>query len=196
MSETASGLATPVLLMAMPQVMDPYFHKSVVLLIHHEHGGSLGFVVNRPTELRVSSILEGLSVAWGGEQAAVAFLGGPVQRQLGTVLFDAGAMGEEQAGGATEIAPGIALTQHVSDLSRLAEAPPERFRLLLGYSGWGEGQLMDELLRNDWLTAPVSSELIFSNDPEQVWDAALRSVGVDPAALPSWTAGGADDEAN
>jgi putative transcriptional regulator len=196
MSETASGLATPVLLMAMPQVMDPYFHKSVVLLIHHEHGGSLGFVVNRPTELRVSSILEGLSVAWGGEQAAVAFLGGPVQRQLGTVLFDAGAMGEEQAGGATEIAPGIALTQHVSDLSRLAEAPPERFRLLLGYSGWGEGQLMDELLRNDWLTAPVSSELIFSHDPEQVWDAALRSVGVDPAALPSWTAGGADDEAN
>lgn len=196
MSETASELATPVLLMAMPQVMDPYFHKSVVLLIHHEHGGSLGFVVNRPTELRVSSILEGLSVAWGGEQAAVAFLGGPVQRQLGTVLFDAGSIGEEQAGGATEIAPGIALTQHVSDLSRLAEAPPERFRLLLGYSGWGEGQLMDELLRNDWLTAPVRPELIFSHDPEQVWDAALRSVGVDPAALPSWTAGGADDEAN
>ena len=196
MSDTASGLATPVLLMAMPQVMDPYFHKSVVLLIHHEHAGSLGFVVNRPTELLVSSILEGLSVAWNGEAAAVAFLGGPVQRQLGTVLFDPEATGADDGSGATEVAPGIALTQHVSDLSRLAEAPPERFRLLLGYAGWGEGQLMDELLRNDWLTAPVRSDLIFSNEPEQVWDAALRSVGVDPAVLPSWTAGGGDDEAN
>lgn len=196
MSETASGLATPVLLMAMPQVMDPYFHKSVVLLIHHEDGGSLGFVVNRPTALKVGSILEGLKVAWRGAEEAVAFLGGPVQRQLGTVLFDASALADDEAGGATEVAPGIALTQHVSDLSRLAEAPPERFRLLLGYAGWGEGQLLDELLRNDWLTAPVRSDLIFSSAPDLVWDAALRSVGVDPAALPSWTAGGTDDEAN
>lgn len=196
MSEPASGLSTPVLLMAMPQVMDPYFQKSVVLLIHHEDSGSLGFVVNRPTELKVSGILEGLNVGWRGEDDAVAFLGGPVQRQLGTVLFDAGAMVDDQAGGATEVAPGIALTQHVSDLSRLAASPPKRFRLLLGYAGWGEGQLMDELLRNDWLTAPVRSDLVFSSDPDLVWDAALRSVGVDPAALPSWTVAGADDEAN
>jgi putative transcriptional regulator len=196
MAETASGLATPVLLMAMPQVMDPYFHKSVVLLIHHEEKGSLGFVVNRPTELKICNILEGLNVEWHGQEEAVAFLGGPVQRQLGTVLFDAGALVADDAGGATEVAPGIALTQHVSDLSRLAEAPPERFRLLLGYAGWGEGQLMDELLRNDWLTAPVHSDLVFSSAPERVWDAALRSVGVDPAALPSWTPGGADEQAN
>jgi putative transcriptional regulator len=196
MSSPPAGLSTPILLMAMPQVLDPYFHKSVVLLIHHEENGSLGFVVNRPTELKVSSILEGLNVEWRGKGEAVAFLGGPVQRQLGTVLFDAGAAAGDDAGGVTEVAPGIALTQHVSDLSRLAEAPPERFRLLLGYAGWGEGQLIDEVLRNDWLTAPVRSDLIFSTEPDLVWDEALRSVGVNPATLPSWTPGSTDEEAN
>jgi putative transcriptional regulator len=90
---------------------------------------------------------------------------------------------------ATEVLPGVALTQHVGDLSRLAEAPPDQFRLILGYAGWGEGQLMQEILRNDWLTAPASSELIFAPDPEQVWGAALRSVGIDPAVLPSWIPG-------
>jgi putative transcriptional regulator len=90
---------------------------------------------------------------------------------------------------ATEVAPGLALTQHVGDLSRLAEAPPDRFRLLLGYAGWGEGQLMEEILRNDWLTAPLESDLIFTPEPDRMWSAALRSVGIDPAALPSWLPG-------
>ena len=59
----------------------------------------------------------------------------------------------------------------------LAETPPSDFRLFLGYAGWGSGQLMQEILRNDWLTAPVRPDLIFASDPEQVWDDALRSVG-------------------
>ena len=101
---------------------------------------------------------------------------------------------KEQARALPVSAPGIALTQHIGDLSRLAEAPPDHFRLLLGYAGWGEGQLLEEILRNDWLTAPVSDELIFAPDPEQVWDAALRSVGSDPAALPSWMPGGSSGE--
>ena len=88
-----------------------------------------------------------------------------------------------------EVLPGVALTQHIGDLSRLAESPPDQFRLILGYAGWGEGQLMEEILRNDWLTAPASSELIFAPDPEQIWGAALRSVGIDPTVLPSWIPG-------
>ena len=67
-------------------------------------------------------------------------------------------------------------------------------RLLLGYAGWGEGQLMEEIIRNDWLTAPATSELIFSADPERIWDAALRSVGIDPANLPSWVPGATSEE--
>ena len=194
-----SELTTPLLLMAMPQILDPFFHKSVVLLLHHEDEGSFGFIVNRPTGIKISEILKGMEVGWHGSTEDVAFFGGPVQPQLGTVLFTPDAPlanGEEDEDDetASEVIPGVALTQHIGDLSRLAEAPPDNFRLFLGYAGWGEGQLIEEILRNDWLTAPVSSELIFAADPEKVWDEALRSVGVDPAILPSWTpqAGGGE----
>lgn len=199
MAVSDSELTTPLLLMAMPQVLDPFFHKSVVLLLHHEAEGSFGFIVNRPTGIKISEILKGMEVGWHGSAEEVAFFGGPVQPQLGTVLFTPEAPldnGEEDEDDetASEVIPGVALTQHIGDLSRLAEAPPDRFRLFLGYAGWGEGQLIEEILRNDWLTAPVSSELIFAPDPEKVWDEALRSVGVDPAILPSWTpqAGGGE----
>jgi putative transcriptional regulator len=189
MSVSGSDLSTPVLLMAMPQVLDPFFHRSVVLLLHHEDEGSFGFILNRPTGIKVSEILKGMDVGWSGREEAVAYFGGPVQPNLGTVLFAPLVADGDPEDTATEVLPGVALTQHVGDLSRLAEAPPDQFRLILGYAGWGEGQLMEEILRNDWLTAPASSELIFAPDPEQIWGAALRSVGIDPAVLPSWIPG-------
>jgi len=176
MSGASLSLAAPVLLLAMPQVLDPFFRRSVVLLVRHEEEGSLGFIVNRPTGIKVND--------------TVAFFGGPVEPHLGTVLFGPPPHGE--AGGfaaeaASELLAGVSLTQHIGDLSRLAEVPPEQFRLILGYAGWGAGQLIEEILRNDWLTAPATGDLIFAADPDQVWAAALRSVGVDPAALPAWT---------
>lgn len=189
MSVSGSDLSTPVLLMAMPQVLDPFFHRSVVLLLHHEEAGSFGFILNRPTGIKVSEILKGMDVGWCGREEAVAYFGGPVQPNLGTVLFAPLVPDGDPEDTATEVLPGVALTQHIGDLSRLAEAPPDQFRLILGYAGWGEGQLMEEILRNDWLTAPASSELIFAPDPEQIWGAALRSVGIDPAVLPSWIPG-------
>lgn len=198
MAVTTSVLVPPVLLMAMPQVLDPFFHRSVVLLIHHDDEGSLGFIVNRSTGIKVSEILKGLEVGWEGKEEAVAYFGGPVQPQLGTVLFPPEALPEDQREASTELLPGIFLTQHVGDLSRLAGSPPERFRLILGCAGWGAGQLIEEILRNDWLTAPADSDLIFTPDPDNMWDAALRSVGVDPAALPSWTppSSGGEEAAN
>lgn len=189
-----SDLITPVLLMAMPQVLDPFFQRSVILLLHHEPEGSLGFIVNRPTGIKVSEILKGMDVQWGGQEETVAYFGGPVQPNLGTVLFAPVLPDGDEQDTAKQIVPGLALTQHIDDLSRLAEEPTERFRLLLGYAGWGEGQLMDEILRNDWLTAPVDRDLIFASDPEQLWAAALRSVGIDPASLPSWVPGGTSEE--
>jgi putative transcriptional regulator len=193
MPAIASDLTTPVLLLAMPQVMDPFFHKSVVLLLHHEEEGSFGFIVNRPTEIRLTEILQGMEVAWQGGQTAVAHFGGPVQPQLGTVLFAPG-LAETEA--ASEVLPGVSITQHIGDLSRLAETPPDAFRLFLGYAGWSSGQLIQEILRNDWLTAPVRADLIFAPDPDQVWCDALRSVGVDPSSLPSWTKSNDEEPTN
>ncbi len=192
-----SALAAPVFLLAMPQVLDPFFHRSVVLLVHHDDlEGSFGFIVNRPTAIRVTEILKGMEVGWSGKNNALAYFGGPVQPQTGTVLFqpepDAKSEGEVVADSSSEVVPGLSITQHVGDLEQLALTPPDRFRLFLGYAGWGAGQLVEEILRNDWLTAPVLSDLVFSGEPDEVWAAAVRSVGVDPATLPSWTPAGSE----
>lgn len=190
--EAPDHLEAPLLLVAMPQVLDPFFHRSVVLLIHHDDEGSLGFIVNRQTTIPILEILEGMEIAWGGDQEALAGFGGPVQPQVGTVLF---ATGDGQPH-AAQVCPGISLTQHVADLAALAQTPPDELRLLLGYSGWSAGQLVAELLRNDWVAAPVSEQLIFADDPERIWELALESVGIDPDSLPSWSPQAGDGSAN
>lgn len=187
MPEPSSDLSAPVLLVAMPQVLDPFFHRSVVLLLNHDEEGSHGLIVNRPTDIPVRSILGGMDIEWSGDEEAVAYFGGPVQPQLGSVLFLTDDDRPELAPAATAVTTGIAITHHVDDLAGLAVEPPARMRLLLGFAGWGEGQLMEEILRNDWLTARIDPLLLFAADPSGVWGAALRSVGVDPAVLPSWT---------
>jgi putative transcriptional regulator len=182
----ASDLAAPVLLLALPQVTDPFFRKSVVLLLAHEEEGSFGFIVNRRTELKVADILRDLGLDWRGDPGQLACFGGPVQPQVGSVLFEAAAP-PPALPGVNEVLPGLHLTQHLAGLERLSHEPPQRFRLLLGYAGWGPGQLVSEILRNDWLTAPVATDLLFGDDTEATWESGLRAVGVDPNTLPAWT---------
>ncbi len=181
-------LKTPILLLAMPQVLDPFFYKSVVLLLQHQQEGSQGFIVNRPTGVKIAEILEDLEIPWLGDEASLAFFGGPVQPQLGTLLYHRDhPKKDEEATTRFEVCPGVALTQHLGDLESLAGQPPAEFRLLLGYAGWGDGQLVKEILRNDWITAPVDAGLLFNDQPEEIWRLAMESVGVDPASLPAWT---------
>lgn len=192
MSE-AADLQPPLLLLAMPQVLDPFFHKSVVLLVHHQDEGSLGFIVNRPTGVKITDILEDLEIEWLGEKGTMAFFGGPVEPQIGTLIYQPD---ETSPPGRHEVCEGVALTQHVGDLETLAVQPPGSFRLLLGYAGWGDGQLEQELLRNDWLIAPVNDDILFHDDPEEVWRMACQSVGINPDQLPSWTSNDGDGAAN
>ncbi len=193
-------LQTPTLLLAMPQVQDPFFNRSVVFLIEHTEAGSFGLIANRPSDIGVAEILDGMEIEWRGEATLQAYFGGPVQPQLGTVLFDQETAQLDDPGGSeetsTEVYPGLRITQHVGDLTQLAQEPSSRFRLFLGYAGWGEGQLVREIERNDWLIAPVREELLFAADPDEAWAMALRSVGVDPATLPSWTPDGGEGDSN
>jgi putative transcriptional regulator len=199
MSEEARDLEPPVFLIAMPQVLDPFFHRSVVLLIHNDDEGSFGLIMNRATGIKVAEILSGMEISWGGDADEVAFFGGPVQPQMGTLMFDAAAAHDDSESAdetSSLIAPGVRLTQNVTDLGQLAAGPPEQIRLYLGYAGWGAGQLVEEILRNDWMTAPVDNRLLFTDNPDTVWTRALDSVGVDPDALPSWTAPRSDGTTN
>lgn len=208
-----SELKTPLFLLAMPQVLDPFFRRAVILLVHHDAiEGSLGFIVNRPTELKLKDILHDLEIPWRSEESPFAFFGGPVRPEVGTLLFldkdqlnrdprgpffrsgpspgdgvDADGDTEDGDPADRQICPGVSASQNVSDLETLEDRPDDSFRLYLGYAGWGEGQLEQEILRNDWLIAPVLTDLIFSGSPDEAWREALVSVGVNPDQLPMWT---------
>lgn len=190
----SSDLDTPILLLAMPQIQDPFFHRSVVLLLAHEDEGSFGFVVNRPSNLKVATILHDLELDWGGGDEDLAYVGGPVKPQLGTVLLATPDDHDHTRDGLTEVAPGVCITQSLDHLDKLAEKPHTDMRLVLGYAGWSMGQLETEIGRHDWLVAEVDARFVFETDPVAAWTSALASVGIDPATLPNWTTD--DQQAN
>lgn len=201
MPDPSAELETPLLLIAMPQVMDPFFHRGVVLLLRHTDEGSFGVIVNRPTDVTVHDVLAGMEIDWQGSADELAYFGGPVMPQVGSVVFSPAAERDEPVQTGPEVlelslGAGLWLTHHVHRLAELAAEPPPGFRLFLGYAGWGEGQLVEEITRNDWIVAPVAGELVFAADPSTVWELTLDSVGVDPATLPSWTDQTEEEQAN
>jgi putative transcriptional regulator len=170
----------PGLLLAMPQLVDPNFRRTVVLVTSHSPDGAMGFVVNRSLPVPMETVLEGLDIAWRGEASARVFQGGPVMPQSGWVLFE---QPERRVDDAQEVLPGIWLTASIDSLRQLALAPPRRMRLLLGYAGWEGGQLEDELTDGTWILVTPSAELLFETDDEEMWAAGYRHLGVDPGTV-------------
>jgi putative transcriptional regulator len=184
---TETNLA-PGLLLAMPQLVDPNFTRAVVLMIEHNDEGSFGLVVNQPSTLSATELLETLEIDWGGDHDAVVWSGGPVMPSSGWVLHEptprAGEPARDMSEGSTvQIVPGLDLSTSPDKLRAIAEAPPARVRLLLGYSGWGPGQLAEEMARGSWLHADADPELIFDTPPDELWQSALRSLGIDPETI-------------
>jgi putative transcriptional regulator len=176
----AGSSLAPTLLLAMPQMTDPNFARSVVLLCRHESEGAMGLVVNRRTTTKVSSVVE-LDPPLRTESPLEIWVGGPVEPERGWLLlgYDPG------AGETITVGRELHLSASAHVLRQLMEAanPSEESRFLLGYAGWSGGQLESELTASAWLTAPVSKAIIFGTPPERMWETAIRSLGVDPYAL-------------
>lgn len=171
----------PALLVAMPQLLDPNFRRTVVLLIHHDAEGTFGVVLNRTTDIRVAQLCESIEVEWEGDPDIEIHWGGPVQPQTGWVLFDdADTEGDEDI---REVVPGVAFAGSLAVLRRMASEPPSRLRILLGYAGWGPGQLESELAQGAWLVAPADSAVVFETDLDAMWEEVVRSLGIEPATL-------------
>jgi putative transcriptional regulator len=178
--QMAENSLAPTLLLAMPQMTDPNFARSVVLLCRHESEGAMGLVVNRKTSTLVSSVVE-LDPPLGAESSLEIWVGGPVEPERGWLLlgYDPGAMET------IDVGVGLHLSASVQVLRRIMEGdePQPESRFLLGYAGWSGGQLESELAASAWLTAPVSKQLIFGTPAERMWETAIRSLGVDPYSL-------------
>ncbi len=171
----------PGLLLAMPQLADPNFYRAVVLMIEHNNEGSLGVVVNRPVDTRVSEVMHTLQIAWNGDPDDVVFCGGPVQPETAWFLHRPVSGADDE--GTLKLTPDLAVSTSANVLGLLAEQQSERIRFMLGYAGWGAGQLENELAQGSWLLSDVSADLIFAGPPAEMWEAALRRLGIDPSAL-------------
>lgn len=161
-------------LVATPYLGDPRFHGGVIYLCEHNGDGALGVMVNRPLDISLGEILEQLDMD-GGELEEPVFGGGPVQPERGFVLHQPG----RQWVNTVAVAEGIRLTTSRDILQAIGEGEgPGQFRVALGYAGWGEGQLEEELAGNAWLTCPAGPELLFHTDWSQLYSAVLRRLGI------------------
>lgn len=177
MTAELSSLA-PTLLVAMPQLEDPNFHRSVVLLCEHADEGAMGLVINRATETLASDIVQ-LEPPPEHDSGIEVWIGGPVDPSRGWLLLS------DDLGDAVEVGPGIYLSASRDVLRRVIEAHDlaRRCRFLVGYAGWGPKQLDQELAASAWLTVPVEKSLLFETPPDDMWEVAIRRLGIDPNAL-------------
>ncbi|MGE0868838.1 MAG: YqgE/AlgH family protein [Kofleriaceae bacterium] len=177
-----SANLAPGLLLAMPQLADPNFTRAVILMIEHSDQGSFGLVINHPSPIKASELLDSLEMHWRGEDTAVVWAGGPVSPSTGWVLHEP--VGIAQPGqGTIAITSSISLSTSPDRLRAIASSPPRNIRLLLGYSGWGPGQLAAEMSRGAWLHTAAEPRLIFETPPERMWDTAIQSLGINPGDL-------------
>lgn len=168
-------------LMAMPGMVDGEFAGTVIYLCEHTSKGALGLVINRPTDLSVAGLLEkiDLKLEIALPQNASVYFGGPVHTDRGFVLHSpAGSFSSSIQLGQ------LALTTSRDVLQAVADGNgPEKMLVTLGYSGWGAGQLENEIAQNAWLTVPANADVIFATPPEDRYAAALKLLGIDPAML-------------
>ncbi|TGD66511.1 YqgE/AlgH family protein [Tabrizicola sp. WMC-M-20] len=176
------------LLIAMPGMGDARFDRSVILICAHSDDGAMGLIVNKPTpDLSFAGLLDHLDISRAPEGRDIrVHFGGPVERGRGFVLHSP----DYPRGPATMAVPGgFLMTATLDILESLARGEgPDAALLALGYSGWGPGQLEDEISRNDWLLADAPADLIFAADDSAKWVKALKTLGIDPLTL-SATAG-------
>ncbi|MEX0970090.1 MAG: YqgE/AlgH family protein [Paracoccaceae bacterium] len=173
------------LLVALPGMGDPRFEHAVVFVCVHSPEGAMGLIINKPAvELKLSDLAEQLNLT-DAENAdrylAQVHLGGPVEHGRGFVLHSPDYEGAEHT---MNVSPEFGMTATLDILADIASGDgPAQALLMLGYAGWGPGQLEDELRNNAWLICESSPKLVFGTADDDKWRATLASIGIDARML-------------
>jgi putative transcriptional regulator len=170
------------LLIAMPAMRDPRFTQSVIFLCAHNPDGAMGVVLNRPVKApKFPELLQQLGVEPSPPRRQLAVsTGGPVDDKRGFVLHSP----DWTAEGSMEIDDLHMLSANLDILRAVAAGGgPEKARLVLGYAGWGAGQLDEEIKQNSWLNVPADESIIYDTDYATKWQRALAMLRIDPAQL-------------
>jgi len=174
-------------LIALPALSDPNFSRSVTLLCQHNADGAMGLVLNRNSDYVLGDVLEQMQIPT--ENAALAatpvLLGVPVQPERGFVLHEPGGAEWDST---FRISDELCLTTSRDVLAAMARGEgPRRAVVALGYAGWEQGQLEQELQDNAWLTVGADRAIVFETPLEQRWAAAARLMGVDLTLLTDYS---------
>ena len=168
-------------LVAMPGMDDEYFNHTVSLLCEHSDKGAVGLVINRPTDLVLSAMLDQMGLdADKIDPDRPIYWGGPVQPERGFVVH------RDPGGWETcmEIQDHLYVTTSRDILTAISAGEgPSDYIVALGYAGWSPGQLENEIFANSWLNTPLDSSILFQMPPRDRWQAATRLLGVDVTQL-------------
>ena len=191
---TVLGSLAPGMLIAAPPLGDPNFDRTVVLLAAHGDDGALGFVVNRPAPMRLGEllVLAGYGDAGVSDDSPV-YLGGPVAPSSGWIVcLDPSLVAD--GGAVLAVGDRVRVTSArpafealVRDVERRApdEPDPKRRMVMLGYSGWGPGQLEGEIAAGAWLPVPLDEGVLFDVALRDKWEQAYALLGITPAGMMS-----------
>jgi len=158
-AQSASEAPNGVLLVARPDLVDPNFRETVVLVTQSADASTVGVILNRPTPRKHEKTGEPLH------------FGGPVMREALVALYHAGSAPEDAA---FRVLPDVYLTMHPKSIDRLVAQGGGRYRLYAGFSGWAPGQLQSELAAGGWYVLPATADVLFRKDTKGLWEELVR----------------------
>lgn len=170
------------LLIAMPQMADDRFDRSVIFMCVHNQDGAMGLIVNQvSTEMTFSDLLTQVGVESGPNIAGIPIhIGGPVETGMGFVLHTS----DYEQPNTIKVNESVSLTHTIEILKDIAEGRgPRHVMLALGYAGWGAGQLDSEIQANSWLNVPADESLVFGDEQQDKWERSIAKLGIDISLL-------------
>jgi putative transcriptional regulator len=164
-------------LISTPRMPDPRFSEQVLYICAHSHEGTMALVVNRPNLfLSLDEILRGANLTVPDKKMPQVYSGGPVEPTSACILFSSDYQAEQQLA----ISSTVSLSREAKLLEDIARGQgPEKYLFLLGYAGWGPGQLEQELIAEGWLVVPGDDAIIFDVPDEEKWQRAALLYGID-----------------
>lgn len=166
-------------LISTPQMPDPRFAEHVIYICAHNADGAMGVAINQPNHsIALAEILQGIQLPIPEHKLPPVHIGGPVDMESAFILFFSDYHTEHKI----DVSETVALSRETKVLEDIAHGlGPEKYLFILGYTGWGPGQLEAELVDKGWLTVPASDEIIFQMHDDLKWKAAAMQLGIDIA---------------
>jgi len=164
-------------LISTSQMPDPRFESHVIYICAHTPDGAMGVAVNQPNfDISFAEVLSGAQLPIPPGPLPLVHIGGPVELESAFILYK----NSYKTDSRLDISETVSLTRETKVLQDIARGRgPENFLFILGYSGWGPGQLERELTDSGWLSVPASDDILFHMPDEMKWKAAAMQHGID-----------------